>query len=254
MKLCLWGPILPALSCFQQDHHHLHGVGCDPLAPQPLDPSLSSSFQWWFQWHFQPGSLSQTRCIYLLPHHFTLGAKMPLRGLWSCCSPHPGGSPTFHGCWAQTPGTIEQEPIGPSQDWPHPVSSAVAPLWSTEVMASGAHSWSCYTDAKTPTEWKKLTTWWAWTHSPLMSVSGGYGFDSKRNFAPPASCWGFSFALWHGASFFGGIQHSPVDGCSAASCSFGVLTGEDERMSYSTILFLFGLLFAKETCSIFPRQ
>jgi len=87
-----------------------------------------------------------------------------------------------------------------------------------------------------------------------MSVSGGYGFDSKRNFAPPASCWGFSFALGRGASFFGGIQHSPVDGCSAASCSFGVLTGEDERMSYSTILFLFGLLFAKETCSIFPRQ
>ena len=24
------------------------------------------------------------------------------------------------------------------------------------------------------------------------------------------SCWGFSFALGHGVSFFGGIQHSPV--------------------------------------------
>ena len=35
---------------------------------------------------------------------------------------------------------------------------------------------------------------------------------------------------------FGVIQLSPVDGCSAASCSFGVLT-EDECMSfYSTIL------------------
>ena len=31
------------------------------------------------------------------------------------------------------------------------------------------------------------------------------------------SCWGFSFALGHGVSFFGGIQHSPADGCSAAS-------------------------------------
>ena len=41
------------------------------------------------------------------------------------------------------------------------------------------------------------------------------------------SCWGFSFALVCGVSFFGGIQHSPVDG-SAASCDFGVLTGEDE--------------------------
>ena len=30
---------------------------------------------------------------------------------------------------------------------------------------------------------------------------------------------------------FGEIQHSPVNGCSAASCNFGVLTGEDEHMS-----------------------
>ena len=28
----------------------------------------------------------------------------------------------------------------------------------------------------------------------------------------PASCWGFSFALKCGVSFFGGIQHSPVNG------------------------------------------
>ena len=51
------------------------------------------------------------------------------------------------------------------------------------------------------------------------------------------SCWGFSFALGCGASLFGGIQHSPVDGCSATSCNFGVLTGEDEHTSfYTTIL------------------
>ena len=50
------------------------------------------------------------------------------------------------------------------------------------------------------------------------------------------SWWGFSFAHGHRVSFFGGIQHSPVDG-SAASCDFGVLTGEDECMSfYSSIL------------------
>ena len=46
------------------------------------------------------------------------------------------------------------------------------------------------------------------------------------------SCWCFSFALRHALSFFGGIQHSPVIGCSAATCSFGVLTGEDEHMSF----------------------
>ena len=37
------------------------------------------------------------------------------------------------------------------------------------------------------------------------------------------SCWGFWFALGHGVSLFGGIQHSPVKGCSAASWDFGVL-------------------------------
>ena len=52
-----------------------------------------------------------------------------------------------------------------------------------------------------------------------------------------ASCRGLSFALGHGVSFFGGIQHSPVDGCSAASCSFRVLTGEDEHMSFYSTIF-----------------
>ena len=51
------------------------------------------------------------------------------------------------------------------------------------------------------------------------------------------SCWGFSFALGCGVSFFGGLQHSPVDGCSAVSCNFGVLRGESECTSfYSAIL------------------
>ena len=51
------------------------------------------------------------------------------------------------------------------------------------------------------------------------------------------SCWGFSFALGHGVSFFGEIQHFPISGCSAASCNFGILAGEDEcRSFYSAIL------------------
>ena len=51
------------------------------------------------------------------------------------------------------------------------------------------------------------------------------------------SCAGFSFALRRGVSFLGGFQHSPVGGCSAASCNFGILTGGDTPMSfYSTIL------------------
>ena len=41
------------------------------------------------------------------------------------------------------------------------------------------------------------------------------------------SCWVCSFALGHGISFFGGIQHSPVDGYSVASCNFRMLARED---------------------------
>ena len=42
------------------------------------------------------------------------------------------------------------------------------------------------------------------------------------------SCLGFSFALGRGVSLFGGIQHNPVDCCSATSCDLGVLAGKDE--------------------------
>ena len=56
------------------------------------------------------------------------------------------------------------------------------------------------------------------------------------------SCWGFSFALGCGVSFFSGIQHFPIDGCSAASCNFRFLTEEQECMSlYSTILIVHGV-------------
>ena len=53
------------------------------------------------------------------------------------------------------------------------------------------------------------------------------------------SCWDFSFSFECGVSFFGGIQHSSVNGCSAENCNFGVLAGENEHTSfYSTILKL----------------
>ena len=52
------------------------------------------------------------------------------------------------------------------------------------------------------------------------------------------SCWGFSFALGCGVSFFFfcGIQYSPFTGCSAASCNFGVLAGEDEHVSFNSAI------------------
>ena len=46
-----------------------------------------------------------------------------------------------------------------------------------------------------------------------------------------------SFVFGLGISFFGGFQCPPDNGCSTASCNFGVLTGEDKRTSfYSAIL------------------
>ena len=50
------------------------------------------------------------------------------------------------------------------------------------------------------------------------------------------SYWGFSIAFGHGVSFFGGIQHPPVNSCSAVSCILEVLAGEEMRTCfYSTI-------------------
>ena len=43
---------------------------------------------------------------------------------------------------------------------------------------------------------------------------------------------GFSFALGNGVSFWGGIEHPPVNGFSAVSCNFAGLTGEDEHTSF----------------------
>ena len=61
--------------------------------------------------------------------------------------------------------------------------------------------------------------WWVW------------GLILKEISPFLLSCWGFSLALGCGVSFFGGIQHSPVDDGSAVSFNFGVLLGEDEHTS-----------------------
>ena len=65
----------------------------------------------------------------------------------------------------------------------------------------------------------------------------GDGFDSNTILPILPSCWGFVFALGCGVSFFGGIKHCPVHGCSAASNNFGVLAGEDERTSFYSTIF-----------------
>ena len=63
------------------------------------------------------------------------------------------------------------------------------------------------------------------------------GSDSKFNLALSTILLRLLLCLGCGISFFGGIQHSPVNSSSALSCDFGVFSGEDECMSfYSTIL------------------
>ena len=47
----------------------------------------------------------------------------------------------------------------------------------------------------------------------------------------PSRCSFFS-VFGHRLCFFGGFQCSPLNGCSIASCDFGVLAKGDERISF----------------------
>ena len=134
-------------------------------------------------------------------------------------------------CPSPTPGARSNS--CPSSQWRQPtISSSVVPFssclqsfptqtlpgrsGSVSVGPSGVH--------KVLFEPSKHL-WWVW----------GLILNAILLLLP--SFLGFSFALGPGVSFFGGIQHSPVDGFSPVSCNFGVLTGEDEHTSfYSSIL------------------
>ena len=79
--------------------------------------------------------------------------------------------------------------------------------------------------------WVLVCTAFVWA---LWVSLTGRVFDSKCDFAPPTILLGLLLCPWMWVFYFGGIQHSPVDGCSAEMCNFGV---EDKCTSfYSTIL------------------
>ena len=66
-------------------------------------------------------------------------------------------------------------------------------------------------------------------------VSGRYEFDFKHDCGPPIFLLWLPLCPWSWVSFFfffGGFQHSPVNGSLAAICNFSVLTGEDKRVSF----------------------
>ena len=73
---------------------------------------------------------------------------------------------------------------------------------------------------------------WSWSLPPVQCHK------------PPTVLLGLLLCFWMWGIFSGGIQHSPVDGCWAASCNFGVLAGEDEHTSFSSaiLIMLFFLL------------
>ena len=84
--------------------------------------------------------------------------------------------------------------------------------------------------------WVLVHTRFIWA---LQASLAGIGFDSKCYFTLLPSCWGFSFALGHEASFLCGIQHSSVDGCSAVSWNFGVLAKDEQKSFYSVTNYFY---------------
>ena len=63
-------------------------------------------------------------------------------------------------------------------------------------------------------------------------ASIGFDFNMTEPLLP-SHC--YFLVLGCQISVFGGFQHPPVEGCSAANCKFGALTGEDESF-YSVIV------------------
>ena len=64
------------------------------------------------------------------------------------------------------------------------------------------------------------------------SVTGRYWVSFQMLFCPSYHLSRASPLPFDMGYLFGGIQHSSIDGCSAASCNFGVLIGEHEHTSF----------------------
>ena len=86
---------------------------------------------------------------------------------------------------------------------PAPISSALAPLWSTLVIVSQAYFLSFSDAKKTTTKWKKLTTW-LWAHNPEtywhLRTDNDNCYDTTllpHHQPSKELCMNWSHALWH---------------------------------------------------------
>ena len=142
--------------------------------------------------------------------------------LWHNCSPVCGSS--VQQLFSEADGNLLQEDLCFRPHFPARLQPESLSLWqvTADLCLHRGHSKSGLVQS--------LWGLWVLVHTRFclssLSISGGYGVLIINEILPLLlSCWGFSFALGHGLPFFGGVQHSSVDGCPAASCSFGGLAG-----------------------------
>ena len=116
------------------------------------------------------------------------------------------------------PGLLQQEPLAPLEPLA-PCRPVLTHSFTEDTQKLKGRSGSVSCGVLGPGMHKVLFEpskhlWWVW------------GLILNMILTLLWSLGGFSFVLRHGISLFGGIQHSPMDGCSAASCNFGVLAGD----------------------------
>ena len=131
-----------------------------------------------------------------------------------------------------------------------PGSSMVGLMVTSSKRAYATHCMTKVCCSQIPCPWSRplLTCASAVVTQTLKVRSGSVSVEylgpgaHKLLFEPPEHLWRVVLGpllcpwMWVFFVFFGGIQHFPVNG-SAAGCSFGVLSGEDECTSfYSAIL------------------
>ena len=218
---CLtWGQTIVmkiTVSSFKRSHAHTAGLS----APEPV-----AGHHWPTSPPETPGHsracLGQSLMVSLLlsPGFWYTQDFVPSKSLFPLSCVSSGGS--MVGSMVTSSTRAYTTPRSAAPRAPAPVAGHCWPLPPQETLKHSSDSVSLCT---------------RFCLSPLCISDGYEGLILNVIFPLLPSFWVFPFALGHGVSVFGGIQHSPVDGCSAAICNFGVLTRENDRKSfYSTIL------------------